>query len=94
MEGYEYHFELNSIVEDVEDSFSRYDVSSKRLELEIKYAFLKKCKNEAEFKAIEQKSLLRPVIINELKNARDFKINALCKRNLHKNAIDNLKTLS
>jgi hypothetical protein len=94
MEGPEYHFEFNVIAEDIEDTFSRYDVSSEKLELEIKYGYLKYCKNEADYKVIEERSLLRPVIINELRNARCFKVNARCEKTYHKNAIANLKTLS
>lgn len=61
--------------------------------MEFKYAFLKNCKNMERYKEIMLKSEKRPIIVNMLPDAKSFKINAACEKEMHDFARLNLKKL-
>jgi hypothetical protein len=85
MQGQAYHFELNPIANQVLDILDDNTLESDSAELEFKYGFLKKCTSHADFKGLVATSQSRPVVINSLRECRNYSVNAGSEKRLFDN---------
>ena len=72
-----YHANLNPIIQNIQDELDQ-KLPLENVELEHKYAYLKYGPKDGSFNNTLKSSQTKPIVINTLKNVKQYKVNAKC----------------